>query len=181
MPDHDPLHHLDDDDDLDELDELDDLDLPEDIAPELIELDKMPRSLWEQALAPLRPQQRVWVARQVSDARLRDVAMALATELDFAECDRRRERDEARFAARRIGHPLPAPSAVNAATRPTVQLNVRLRRDDHERLTRAAAAVGMKPTTLARALMLNGAASILREHAASEHPNTVRRRTPGYP
>ncbi len=77
----------------------------------------MPRSLWEQALAPLRPQQRVWVARQVSDARLRDVAMALATE----------------------------------------------------------------PTTLARALMLNGAASILREHAGSEHPNTVRRRTPGYP
>ena len=45
--------------------------------------------------------------------------------------------------------------------RSTAQINVRLRNDDHARLAQAAAAIGLKPTTLARALILNGAATIL--------------------
>ena len=49
-----------------------------------------------------------------------------------------------------------------------LQVNIRLRRDDHERLGQAAAAVGLKPTALARSLVLNGAAMILREHG-KEH------------
>jgi hypothetical protein len=66
-------------------------------------------------------------------------------------------------------------------TQPTTQVNIRLRRDDHARLAAAAAAVGLRPTTLARALILNGAARILEEHAGSEGPREVRSRTPGYP
>lgn len=142
-----------------------------DIPAALIELEKIPRRLWEQTLAPLHRQQRMWVALQVSDERLREVATLLAVELDMAECARQNARDEARFEARRTGAPLPAPHADHAVTRSTVQVNLRLRRDDHARLTQAAASVGLKPTTLARALVLNGATKILQDHG----------RTPGYP
>jgi hypothetical protein len=65
----------------------------DDIPASMIELEKIPRRLWEQTLAPLHRQQRVWVARQISDERLRDVAMKLAFELDMAECGRQRARD----------------------------------------------------------------------------------------
>jgi hypothetical protein len=47
----------------------------------------------------------------------------------------------------------------------TQQVNIRLRRDDHARLIDAAGFVGLRPTTLARALVLNGVAQILRERA----------------
>lgn len=42
---------------------------------------------------------------------------------------------------------------------------MRVRADDHERLKQAAEAVGCKPTTLARSLVLNGVAMILQDHA----------------
>lgn len=148
-------------------DPLSDLDEPHEIPATMIELEKIPRRLWEQTLAPLHRQQRTWVAHQIRDERLRELASNLAFEMDMAECDRRRARDEARFEARRTGVPLPTPDADHAVMRSTAQVNIRLRRDDHARLTQAAAAVGLKPTTLARALVLNGAGKILREHAAS--------------
>jgi uncharacterized protein (DUF1778 family) len=44
-----------------------------------------------------------------------------------------------------------------------VQVNIRLRRDDYARLQQAAAAVGLRPTTLARAFVLNGATKVLQE------------------
>ena len=159
------------DDPLIDSDSLRDPDDLGDIPVTSIELEKIPRRLWEQTLAPLHRQQRVWVALQVSDERLREAASVLAFELDMAECGRRKARDEARFAARRAGAPLPTPHDEHAVTRSTVQVNLRLRRDDHARLTDAAAAVGLKPTTLARALVLNGATKILQDHG----------RTPGYP
>jgi hypothetical protein len=136
-----------------------------DLHYEQIDLDKIPRRLWEQTLAPLHRQERIWIARQVSDERRRDAAMELATELDFADGDRRRARDEARFAARRMSWTLPVAGPDHASARPTVQVNIRLRRDDHERLRQAAATAGMRPTTLARALVLNGVAKILQENA----------------
>jgi hypothetical protein len=60
---------------------------------------------------------------------------------------------------------LPTPAGGHAAGRSTTQVSIRLRRDDHARLTRAAAAVGLRPTTLARELVLDGAARILQEAA----------------
>ena len=46
-------------------------------------------------------------------------------------------------------------------------MNFRLRGDDYARLKEAADAVGMKATTLARALVLNGARKMLEERGAS--------------
>jgi hypothetical protein len=135
-----------------------------DLGYSSIELDKIPRRFWEQTLAPLTRQQRTWLAGRIADPELRDVAMQLAFELDMAECQAADAHARARHAALRTGHPLPSPSPAHASARSSVQVNLRLRRDDHERLTHAATAVGLKPTTLARSLVLNGAAMILREH-----------------
>ena len=166
----DPDDDLDDDDDVATQDLLDPTrvlgELPE-IPPSLIELDKIPRRLWDQTLAPLHRQQRYWIARQVGDKRLQKIAMSLAYKLDMDECNRAEARSDARHHARRAGFPLPTPQHDHRATRPSVQVNVRLRADDHARLAQAAAAVGLKPTTLARALVLNGAARMLQEHATA--------------
>lgn len=139
-----------------------------DLASSSIELDKIPRRLWEQTLAPFARQQRTWIASRVADEELRDVAMELAFELDMAESGAADAQARARHAALRTGYPLPSPRPAHAAARSSVQVNLRLRRDDHERLSQAAKAVGLKPTTLARSLVLNGAAMILREHG-KEH------------
>lgn len=139
--------------------------LPADLPYSMIELEKIPRRLWEKTLAPLHPQQRCWVVSQVADEQLRKVADELVFALLMADSDKRNARARARFAARRTGHPLPVPG-TDATTRSSVQVNLRLRRDDHAKLAQAAAAVGLKPTTFARALVLNGVAMTLREHAA---------------
>jgi hypothetical protein len=129
------------------------------------DLEAIPRDLWREALDPLHRQHRMWVACQLADEELRTEAVVLALELDFAEVDRRNARLEARHRARQTGAPLPTPGPDHPVRRGTMQVNMRLRRDDHARLTEAAAAVGLKPTSLARALVLNGAAQILRDHA----------------
>ena len=131
-----------------------------------IELENVPRTLWEEILAPLHPQQRGTVVCQVTDPKLRALAWSLVSALDMEACQRRNERDRAHHEARSTGFPLPTPTVGRAVARQTVQVNIRLRGDDHERLAQAADAVGLKPTTLARALVLNGAARILLEHAA---------------
>ena len=151
--------------DLDEYESADvRLDRMPDLGSSLIELEKIPRRLWRQTLLPFRRQQRTWIALQVQDETLRDVAMQLADEMADAEFDARAARDRAGHAALRTGYPLPSPGPAHAAAKPSIQVNIRLRRDDHERLAHAATAVGLKPTTLARSLVLNGAAMILREH-----------------
>ncbi len=142
--------------------------LADDIPPSLIELERIPRRLWEQTLAPLQRQQRYRAAERVADEGLREIAGRLAFDLDMAECERQNTHARARFKARRSGYPLPVPEATHAAARSSVQVNLRLRRDDHERLAQAAAAVGLKPTTLARALVLNGVAMTLREHVPAK-------------
>ena len=63
--------------------------------------------------------------------------------------------------------PLPSPDAEHPVTQRPVQINIRLRADDHARLARAAQSVGLPPTTLARALVLNGAAQVLRDSGAT--------------
>ena len=133
-----------------------------------IELEKIPPRFWKQTLAPLHRQQRMWLARRVPDAELRDLAIELAAELDMGEAEAADARRRATHAALRTGHPLPSPAPGHPAARSSVQVNIRLRRDDHERLAHAATAVGLKPTALARSLVLNGAAMILREHG-KEH------------
>jgi hypothetical protein len=128
-----------------------------------VDLERIPQELWEQALRPLHRQQRTFLAMQLSDETLRSAAMELAFEMDMAESERAIARVEARHRARRTAAPLPTPTATHASAKASVQLNIRLRRDDHARLARAAAAVGLRPATLARALVLNGAAQILRD------------------
>jgi hypothetical protein len=132
-----------------------------------IELEKIPRRLWEQALAPLHRQHRSWLVMQMRDERLQAAASTLAFELDMQESKRRLERGAARGRASRTGAPLPTPEVGHAAGRSSIQVNLRLRADDHERLVRAAQAVGLRPTTLARALVLNGATEVLRDHGAT--------------
>jgi hypothetical protein len=139
-----------------------------DPASSSITLERIPPRLWKQTLAPFRRQQRMWIARQVRDQALKELAIELASELDMAEGDAADARARATHVALRTGHPLPSPGPVHAAAGASVQVNIRLRRDDHERLAHAASAVGLKPTTLARSLVLNGAAMILREHG-TEH------------
>jgi hypothetical protein len=129
-----------------------------------IELEKIPQHLWEQTLVPLRPIQRLWVADEVVDDELRKLAQDQAFALNRMAGDEANDRARARHAALRTGHPLPSPAATHASARSSVQVNLRLRGDDHQRLVQAAEAVGLKPTTLARSLVLNGAAMILRDH-----------------
>jgi hypothetical protein len=135
----------------------------DDISPLSIELDKIPLRLWEQTLAPLPYHDSHWIAQQIPDERRREIASKLAFDLYLADGARRQARDQARGRALRTGFPLPSPAPRHAVADPRVQLNIRLRTDDHARLKDAARAVGLAPTTLARALVLNGAAQLLHE------------------
>ena len=134
-----------------------------DIPPDWIELDKVPRRAWEQTLAPLHPQQRFFVANRIEDEELRELAHEMVQELEDRELSELQARDAAHHRARRTAAPLPSPDAALPAS---VQVNLRLRRDDYDRLTEAATAVGLRPTTLARALVLNGTAKVLQERGA---------------
>lgn len=155
---------------IDPKDPLASLTYDDELSPSSIDLVKVPRRLWEQTLAPLHRQHRYSIAARIKDKRLQAIASNLAFKLDMEDSGRRNTRDVAHHKARRTGYPLPTPRAAHAVTRSGVQVNIRLRADDHARLAQAASAVGMKPTTLARALVLNGAAAILQEHAATEPP-----------
>jgi hypothetical protein len=135
------------------------------ISFQQLQLDKIPRRLWQQALEPYRPQHRIFAAQQVPDETLREQATNLAAEMNLADAIRVRGRFEAGTRARRTAAPLPAPDRAHPVSQSTLQVNLRLRRDDHARLAEAAAFVGLRPTTLARALVLNGVAKILQERA----------------
>jgi hypothetical protein len=162
----DQVHELVDDDWG--FDPLDDPDAPrEHVSADNMDLERIPRRLWEEALAPLHRQHRAFIAMGVGDKALQAEAVNLAFELDMRESERRNERSDARARAKRTGYPLPTPEVGNSPNRPSVQVNLRLRADDHDRLTRAAQAVGLRPTTLARALVLNGATEVLREQGFS--------------
>jgi hypothetical protein len=152
MPDPDPPIHA-------------DMDGPDEVGCAQLQLDKIPRRLWEQVLAPYSPQHRFFAALQVPDEALREQATDLAAEMNHADAVRAGDRLRAGTRARRTAAPLPIPEPAHAASRSTLQINVRLRRDDHARLAEAAAFVGLRRTTLARALVLNGVAQILRERA----------------
>ena len=106
----------------------------------------------------------MWIAFQVKDRTLGKVAVQLADELAVAEDEAVIARQRAGHRALRTGYPLPSPGPAHATATLSRQVNIRLRRDDHERLAQAAIAVGLKPTTLARALLLNGSTMILRDH-----------------
>jgi len=134
----------------------------QDISASMIDLEKIPRRLWKETLAPMRHAERFLPIRKIRDEQLRSEAAELAFQLFLEAGDRENARLEARHRARRTGAPLPTPGADHPVRRSTVQLNIRLRADDHARLAEAAAAVGLPPTTLARALVLNGAAQVLR-------------------
>ncbi len=131
-----------------------------------LELEKIPRHLWPQVLAPFHRSQRGYAAHRIPDPHLQALAFEVVTELDFADGRQRHERDVAHHRARRTAAPLPLPDGSHAAAESTVQVNIRLRRDDYERLKKAASSVGLRPTTLARAFVLNGATKVLQERGA---------------
>lgn len=137
---------------------------PPDVPLEAIDLETIPRRLWAQTLAPFPPSMRIVPIRRISDPALQELAWELSNELSSAESRQRIKRAEARGKALRDGAPLPRPGSDHQAVRPTVQINTRLRADDHARLQLAASAVGLRPTTLARALVLNGVTMILCQH-----------------
>ena len=66
---------------------LDRLDRMADPESSSIQLEKIPPRLWKQTLAPIRRQQRMWLAMDVRDRKLKALAIELATELDMAEAD----------------------------------------------------------------------------------------------
>lgn len=85
-----------------------DLDEDDDLPAAMIELERIPRRLWEDALAPLPSRERAAIAERVRDPRLHDLALRLAAELDMADGRRRIAAAEQRFNARRRGAaPLP--------------------------------------------------------------------------
>lgn len=131
---------------------------------ETIELERFPRKLWKQMFAPYPRSLRGVAVRQLSTPHLQEIGWEEAFELDMEESTRALAREKEQAAARRRGAPLPLPGADHGVARPTVQINMRLRADDHARLRRAAETVALRPTTLARALVLNGVTMILREH-----------------
>ena len=139
----------------------------DDISPELIELEKVPRHLWEQTLAPWHPQLRFFATHRIPDDDLREQAQTLVMEMNDADRRRRHAGEHAADRARRTAAPLPSPDPAHPTAERTVQVNFRLRRDDYALLKDAADAVGMKATTLARALVLNGARKMLEERGAT--------------
>ena len=141
--------------------------LDDDLPPELLELEKIPRRLWRPTLAPMRPHERWYVARRISDERLRELAYEVVADLQAADSDGRQALQAERRRARETAAPLPTPEVARRSGARAVQINVRLTPDDHARLRDAAATTGMKPTTLARALVLNGVGKILRDRDAA--------------
>jgi hypothetical protein len=141
--------------------------LDDDMAPELIELEKIPRRLWKHTLGPVHPLLRYDVARQVGDAKLQALALKVIEDLEDADMAARQARSADRLRGRQTAAPVPTPDVTHHGANRTVQINLRLPRDDHSRLKEAAIATGMKPTTLARALVLNGVAKVLRERGAT--------------
>jgi hypothetical protein len=141
MADQDPHRDPDDEDEFDDsgIPLFDYLDQHEHMHPDCIELEKIPRRFWEQTLAPFHRSIRAGIAHRVADERLRALAFQVAVEIDHAAADARNARDEARYAARRTGYPLPMPHAGHAVAQPTKQVNIRLRADDHERVDRGCA------------------------------------------
>ena len=93
--------------------------LDDDISPELIELEKVPRHLWEQTLAPWHPQLRFFATHRIPDDHLREQAQTLVMEMNDADRRRRHARDDACAALggprRRCRHRIrriPRPSAA---------------------------------------------------------------------
>lgn len=114
------------------------------------DLTRIPPERWAAALRPLRPSARIMAASNLAQGGpLRLAALDLARTL-----------------------PGPAPAAPVVAQRPEVptrpaasrQVNLRLPAHQHEDLARAAALVGMRPTALARALVISGVNRTLAEH-----------------
>jgi hypothetical protein len=103
-----------------------DLDADDDIPPSMIDLEKIPRRVWDQVLAPLRWQERSFIAQQVRDARLRDLASRLAAEMDMAECRRRIAAAEARFFGRHNASTPPAGTAQPTGSTPPTGPNARI-------------------------------------------------------
>lgn len=135
------------------------------------DLGRLPPEQWKAALRPLTvPARRYALAEAPSRPEID--GLVLQAELEFEDWEREANLRE----SVESGVSIPAPSIPRAAR--GRQINFRLGPTGAEQLDRAAALLGMKPTTLARALTINGVGRILFENremragAAHEHPAT---------
>ncbi len=120
------------------------------------DLDELPSERWREVLGPLSGRTRTWAMRRVANVDRRIAAMELAVELE--EHDKQRADALRRAAAR--SSPLPAPRADREGLR---QVNLKLRPDQVEDLRRLASTLALKPTQLARMLVVNGVRRMLYE------------------
>jgi len=119
-------------------------------------LDELPSERWREVLGPLSGRTRTWAMRRVANIDRRIAAMELAAELEKHDQQRA---DALRRAAARSS-PLPAPRTDREGLR---QVNLKLRPDQVEDLRRLAATLSLKPTQLARMLVVNGVRRMLYE------------------
>ena len=119
------------------------------------DLARIARDRWPQALIPLSRRLRTSAA----------IGRGLPTDEIFALTDRLPPSpSEAAWAAVRAGQAVPVPGAMRS--RAGRQVNVRLQAHEHERLQRAAAILGARPSQVVRMLVLNGVRRVLAEHDA---------------
>lgn len=126
------------------------------VQGDLPDLNEIPRTEWREALAPLTDRQRRRAVLRVRDAEAQGEGMVLATELWLEEPPRRTD----------VPVPeLPRAAAVTARDE-TRAVSFRLSHDEYARLSSLAKELSLRPTTLARLLVVRGVDASERERAA---------------
>lgn len=123
---------------------------------ELPDLNVIPRTQWREVLAPLADRDRRRAVSRVRDARAQTEGILLATELWLEE------------PAPRTDVPVPMlPRAAAVTTHEETRVvSFRLSNAEHARLSALAKELSLRPTTLARLLVLRGVDASERERAA---------------
>ncbi len=124
-------------------------------SPPVPDLSRIAPDRWYDALLPLDPGERMSAVQNSQLGRRVGDAVRLVLELPAPPSEAAREQA-------RAGMAIPVPTAE--ARRSPCQVNVRLTREDHERLVAAARLLGTRPGVLARMLVLNGVRRVLAEH-----------------
>jgi len=120
----------------------------------LPDLDRLPRARWREVLAPLSSRARDWTIRRVAPE---NIVAAVELDLELAGEDEKRREAMRRVAAR--GQSLPEPRVARTVAR---QLNLKVSAEQMADL-RLAEMLSLRPTQLARMLVLSGVRRMLYE------------------
>lgn len=121
----------------------------------LPDLDRLPRARWREVLAPLSSRARDWTIRRVAPE---NIVAAVELDLELAGEDEERREAMRRVAAR--GQSLPEPRVARTVAR---QLNLKVSAEQMVDLRRLAEMLSLRPTQLARMLVLSGVRRMLYE------------------